>query len=638
MGKLLILFLFIASSCFSQTYKYEKDLRGNLITRNGRLTKTTGYCGNKLPGYAYKYDSIKKQYSILNDTFANGTYTIYIKYKTKSKGAMLVDFRWSGGGAGYIYTNVTTGITTTTGTKYLDGTVFTNNTAAYDGNVHEFVAKGITVNCRAPYVNCSVDITAFGNSTFYEIRIYSGSLTPAQLANPLRYYVFWPSGIWDITGNNLRAENMQYLRQDRALDSTACISGDWYNPANDYGYSRFVESEELVTNGKFNNDISGWTAGANNVIAWQNNAISLKSGTVAKGGAITGTLRRSIPRRSIVNVRFRIDSIRHIEVSLQIRPTNSFNNGTLNYTYFLNKTNYFIQFPRITDGNTYLRNQIFFYFYNDFVDTLSYLRLDDISVKVYYKDPIPPNINHLGFDIFGNPVCHMAKHNYQDIKPIFLWTDDDGTKECYTVLKPLLDAYGYVGNAAIITGTGIPDASNSLMTKTQIRSLINAGWGIMSHSVTHNVPYIKDLPDSQALYEIVRSKQIIDSTFNLNISCFTHPYGACSTHEITLIKPYYRIALGIYVINYINWPQNMYYVLRYGIDGASLATLQSVVDDAISNSKIVIFYSHAVNWNAAQIVIINQILAYMKSKGIVLWNIEDLTNYLYEMNPDYYFN
>jgi peptidoglycan/xylan/chitin deacetylase (PgdA/CDA1 family) len=102
-------------------------------------------------------------------------------------------------------------------------------------------------------------------------------------------------------------------------------------------------------------------------------------------------------------------------------------------------------------------------------------------------------------------------------RPVVI-TFDDGYPDVYENAYPILEQYGYVATFYIISNT--VDAAESLTTK-KLMKLINSGWEIGCHSMTH-----ADLTGDVNLdYEIRQSKALLEEKLGIEIITFAYPYG-----------------------------------------------------------------------------------------------------------------
>lgn len=101
-----------------------------------------------------------------------------------------------------------------------------------------------------------------------------------------------------------------------------------------------------------------------------------------------------------------------------------------------------------------------------------------------------------------------------------LITFDDGDKSVYEKAYPILKKYGFVGTLFIVTN--FLDTNNMLSTK-QVMEMINNGFSVGSHSVTHqSVAKLRNQPMRK---EILGSKIGLEKLLNRKIDYFAYPFG-----------------------------------------------------------------------------------------------------------------
>lgn len=110
---------------------------------------------------------------------------------------------------------------------------------------------------------------------------------------------------------------------------------------------------------------------------------------------------------------------------------------------------------------------------------------------------------------------------------------DDGNTSDYTIAKPALAQYYMPASTAIITGqVGIPGRMNW----NQIRELSQAGWEIMSHTVSH--VDLTTLSASQLETELSASKSALTSQW-YTIKNLALPYGTYNGTVVAAASRYY---------------------------------------------------------------------------------------------------
>lgn len=116
-------------------------------------------------------------------------------------------------------------------------------------------------------------------------------------------------------------------------------------------------------------------------------------------------------------------------------------------------------------------------------------------------------------------------------RPVIL-TFDDGYKDNYHNLLPLMNRYGYKGVIFLLGDTTIRynywdadkgDHRDELMTPEQRAAFIKAGWEIGAHTMTHRD--LTRLDEQEAWREIVESKKALEAESGMPVQVFAYPFG-----------------------------------------------------------------------------------------------------------------
>lgn len=103
--------------------------------------------------------------------------------------------------------------------------------------------------------------------------------------------------------------------------------------------------------------------------------------------------------------------------------------------------------------------------------------------------------------------------------PQAIWFDD-GYIEDYTIIYPLLKRYNVVGSLAIVTSR---IGKRGFLNVDQMKIMMNEGWKVASHSVTHR--NFKKLTLEQTDWELRTSKEWIQENLGVTPIMFMPPYG-----------------------------------------------------------------------------------------------------------------
>ncbi|NOZ62479.1 MAG: polysaccharide deacetylase family protein [Calditrichaeota bacterium] len=126
-------------------------------------------------------------------------------------------------------------------------------------------------------------------------------------------------------------------------------------------------------------------------------------------------------------------------------------------------------------------------------------------------------------------------------------TFDDADISVYENAFPIMKKFGFVGTIFVITDfVGKPDTwdanpigKHSLqMNWQQIRELVENGWSVGSHTVSHRD--LTSLSENDLLRELMESKRILENEINANVSVISYPFGRfnCNVAKKTLEAGY----------------------------------------------------------------------------------------------------
>ena len=180
-----------------------------------------------------------------------------------------------------------------------------------------------------------------------------------------------------------------------------------------------------------------------------------------------------------------------------------------------------------------------------------------LPVLMYHKIPdAPPATKHQIFVTKDNFAKHLAFFKSRNFTPItfadylqfsrgerpltefprrpLVLTFDDGYRDNYTNLLPLMQQYGYRGVLYLLGDFAVDhnqwdlaadpaEPRADLMDEAQKRAFVAAGWEIGAHTLSH--PHLTALPLPEAAAEIQRSKASLETTLRTEVVSFAYPYG-----------------------------------------------------------------------------------------------------------------
>ncbi len=149
-------------------------------------------------------------------------------------------------------------------------------------------------------------------------------------------------------------------------------------------------------------------------------------------------------------------------------------------------------------------------------------------------------------------------------KPLVL-TFDDGWKDHYTTVLPVLKKHGFAATFFIITDEV---GHSAYMDWDQVLALSSDGMDIQAHTVTH--PRLPDLTHAQAWHEIAVSKKVLEIRLKKPVTVLAYPYGRYDDEIIAITKDAgYEAAATINGFNggYLLRADQRYAINRYALEG-----------------------------------------------------------------------
>jgi len=138
-------------------------------------------------------------------------------------------------------------------------------------------------------------------------------------------------------------------------------------------------------------------------------------------------------------------------------------------------------------------------------------------------------------------------------KPIIL-TFDDGYADVFQNAYPVIKEFGWNAVAFVLGDKNLKSntwdkelskGSSMLMNEEQMMELYDAGFEIGSHSMSH--ARLSTLPVQSAWFEIIRSKEKLQSILKSEVTSFSYPFGSLNDTIKEMVKRAgYKIACGVF--------------------------------------------------------------------------------------------
>jgi len=121
---------------------------------------------------------------------------------------------------------------------------------------------------------------------------------------------------------------------------------------------------------------------------------------------------------------------------------------------------------------------------------------------------------------------------------------DDGYESTFLDAYPVMEKMGLTGIVALVTGV-VGKFTNlgrkrptHFMTEEQLKTLVDAGWEIASHSVTHPFRF-DELSIEQTNWELSESKRWITENLGVKPEKFVAPRHLIRDDQVELVMKHY---------------------------------------------------------------------------------------------------
>jgi peptidoglycan/xylan/chitin deacetylase (PgdA/CDA1 family) len=153
---------------------------------------------------------------------------------------------------------------------------------------------------------------------------------------------------------------------------------------------------------------------------------------------------------------------------------------------------------------------------------------------------------------------HLVQAEPLPDNPVIL-TFDDGYRDAYEVVFPLLEAHGFVGTFFIFTDA-VDEGGPAYLTWPMVQEMSWAGMDFQSHGRQHIAT--AGLPEDLLLDEVQGSKVTIESHLGKPVRFFCYPYGAYDDNAVAALGS--SGYLGAFTTAYGQWHtrDNLYRLQR----------------------------------------------------------------------------
>lgn len=211
---------------------------------------------------------------------------------------------------------------------------------------------------------------------------------------------------------------------------------------------------------------------------------------------------------------------------------------------------------------------------------VQYVQAGKVQVPILLYHHIAPDATDNRYfvapEIFDAQMSWLQNHGYHTItisrladvirhggelplRPVVI-TFDDGDADLYSGAFPILKKHGMIAVAYLIS----KDIDKpEIITSSEVKELIAAGWEIGSHSATHP-ELTKD--HSHLVAEIYDSKIFLEDQFKITVNSFSYPFGLMDDAVfMEVVDSGYTSAVGLGE-DFTHTMKTIYYLQRLEIE------------------------------------------------------------------------
>ena len=187
------------------------------------------------------------------------------------------------------------------------------------------------------------------------------------------------------------------------------------------------------------------------------------------------------------------------------------------------------------------------------ITTALYARSDIPAFCYHQVEPVTSNKFSLSVEKFTAQLEYLHQRGYKSLNSdellsalapeapstdkAMVITFDDGYRTVFDHAFPIMQKFGFRGIVCIYPKF---IGSRLAMSWDQLKTLINAGWSVESHSMTHaNLASRYDSPDQELQFlkhEILASRDIIEKQLGNKVKFMVWPYGVYTDRALKLVK------------------------------------------------------------------------------------------------------
>jgi peptidoglycan/xylan/chitin deacetylase (PgdA/CDA1 family) len=224
-----------------------------------------------------------------------------------------------------------------------------------------------------------------------------------------------------------------------------------------------------------------------------------------------------------------------------------------------------------------------------------------VPILVYHRimeKPKGPPLTVMSARLFRAQMGWLARNGYQPVtmrRVYDAWTGeavlppkavvlsfDDGYADQVRNAAPVLRGYGWPAeldlvSTALYLGDDPPATS---LTPEMVQGLLDDGWGLESHSVTH--PDLTGLWGDELEHQLVDSRSRLEDLFDVEVDFFCYPGGICNKRiKLAARRAGYLAATGTRYA--AATPRDLFSLPRiYAYGGESMADFESRLEEILA--------------------------------------------------------
>jgi peptidoglycan/xylan/chitin deacetylase (PgdA/CDA1 family) len=141
-------------------------------------------------------------------------------------------------------------------------------------------------------------------------------------------------------------------------------------------------------------------------------------------------------------------------------------------------------------------------------------------------------------------------------------TFDDGHADNFSYAFPVMRKHGLPGAMYVVANR---TASPGFLTLEQLGEMVDAGWEIGSHTMSH--PDLVSLGPEEMRSELYDSRLFLEDSLGITIDSLAYPYGSFSPEMVQKVRGYgYSNAMGLGTLT-SHSKGTLYYLGRRAVDG-----------------------------------------------------------------------